>query len=191
MMQCSVRLRFSSSRWWPRSATWACASPPRHRSRSACSRRRFSAVDAAGAGVSLPIGTDDPGIAGLGAAWYFNWHFVPHADVDLPYVPLVCGYPGDGQVSEGHLGEVESTIRANAVDYPDGTLFLIGNEIGYTHQKDGPTAREYPRGLQALLDAPALDQPDTPGIGRPGDGAESRSHLTLIPPIVLCFQGEP
>jgi hypothetical protein len=104
--------------------------------------------DAAGAGVSLAVGADDPGITGIGATWYFNWHFVPHEDVGLPYLPLVCGYPGNGQVAQAHLDEVEATIRADPASYPDGTLFLIGNEIGYTHQKDGRTARAYAEDFQ-------------------------------------------
>lgn len=103
----------------------------------------LSADDAADGGVSLAVQNDDPGLAQIGARWYFNWDFRPHGDVDLEFVPLVCGYPGDRQVSEQHLREVEDSIRSDPDAYPDGTMFLIGNEIGYTHQNDGRSPREY------------------------------------------------
>ncbi|NEE00831.1 hypothetical protein G1H10_11695 [Phytoactinopolyspora halotolerans] len=87
--------------------------------------------------------SDDPGLRDIGARWYFNWDFRPHEDVDLEFVPLVCGYPGDGQVSDEHLAEVEEAIRGDPAAYPDGTIFLIGNEIGYEHQNDERSPSQY------------------------------------------------
>jgi hypothetical protein len=103
----------------------------------------LSAADAAHGGAGLAVQSDDPGLGDIGARWYFNWHFRPHEDVDLEFVPLVCGYPGNRQVSESHLGEVEEAIRSNPASYPDGTIFLIGNEIGYEHQDDPRSPGEY------------------------------------------------
>lgn len=93
--------------------------------------------------MGLAVQSDDPGLVQVGAQWYFNWDFRPHEDVDLEFVPLVCGYPGNRQVSESHLREVEEAVRSDPASYPDGTIFLIGNEIGYEHQDDGRTPREY------------------------------------------------
>lgn len=94
-------------------------------------------------GVGLAVQSEDPGIAQVGARWYFNWHYRPHENVDLEFVPLVCGYPGDQQVTQSHLGEVEEAIRSDPATYPDNTIFLIGNEIGYTHQQDDRSPQEY------------------------------------------------
>jgi hypothetical protein len=103
----------------------------------------LSDADAEGAGVSLVAQGADPGIRAIGARWYFNWYFRPHEGIDLPFTPLVCGYPGNRQVTDEHIAEVERAIRGNPSDYPDRTVFLLGNEIGYTHQKDGRTAAQY------------------------------------------------
>lgn len=101
------------------------------------------ATAAAHGGAGLAVQSDDPGLGEIGARWYFNWHFRPHEGVDLEFVPLVCGYPGDRQVSQSHLREVEEAIRTDPASYPDGTIFLIGNEIGYEHQADPRSPSEY------------------------------------------------
>lgn len=94
-------------------------------------------------GLSLPISVEDPGMKDVGAKWYFNWSHKPHNGVDLEFVPLVWGYPGNGPISTDYWKEVEQAIREYPEYYHDGTLFLIGNEIGYKAQNDGRTPSEY------------------------------------------------
>ena len=105
----------------------------------------LTAAQAERGGVGLPVQVADPGIARVGARWYFNWSARPHRGVHLDFVPLVCGYPGNRPVRAGQLKRVKATVLAHREDYPDGTLFLVGNEIGYKAQHDGRTPAQYVR----------------------------------------------
>src|SRR5438552_1415719 len=102
------------------------------------------ADQAARAGVGLAVPASVPSIARAGARWYFNWSVHPHRGVRLEFVPLVCGYPGAG-VSDKQLQSVRETIQSNPADYPNRTLFLVGNEIGYKPQQDRRPPAAYAR----------------------------------------------
>lgn len=85
-------------------------------------------------GLILPISVEDPGMAGAGATWYLNWSHEPHKGVDMEFVPLVWGYSGDEQISMESFSEIEQIIRENPEQYPDDTLFLVGNKISLFKQ---------------------------------------------------------
>lgn len=157
-----------------------------------------------GGGVALAVQSDDPGLAQIGARWYFNWDVRPHEDVELEFVPLVCGYPGDGQVSEQHLHDIEAAIRSDPESYPDGTMFLIGNEIGYTHQNDGRSPGEYAEDFHrchTLLTSinPSFDVAVGPAILTPDEGitnaiVDAVDGLDYLRQVIETYQaqrGEP
>ena len=79
----------------------------------------------------------------LGIGWYFNWTFKPAAGVELEFMPLIAGYVGNNNVSEEYLAELEQYIRSHSKEYPDGTIWMVGNEIGYIPQKDTRSPEQY------------------------------------------------
>ena len=68
----------------------------------------------------------------LGLGWYFNWNWKPGAVCDLTsgkcveYMPLVGGY---GPGVSPSLATIQTRVTANPSLYPNGTTWLIGNEI--------------------------------------------------------------
>jgi len=68
----------------------------------------------------------------LGLGWYFNWSWLP-GDVSDPisglsveYMPLVGGY---GPGVHPTISQIQSHVALYPDRYPDGTTWLIGNEI--------------------------------------------------------------
>lgn len=78
-----------------------------------------------------------------GASWYLNWTATPTPDTPLEFVPMVCAYPDDAPVTPTSLAALEIQIRGHLSAYPDGTLWLIGNEIGFRPQHDTRTPERY------------------------------------------------
>lgn len=79
----------------------------------------------------------------LGASWYINWTYRPFENTALEFVPLIAGYTRKDGVSQGYLDSMAQYIRANKETYPDGTIWLVGNEIGYIPQKDYRSPEQY------------------------------------------------
>lgn len=76
-----------------------------------------------------------------GASWYLNWRSDPTPGVELEFVPIVCAFNEDRTMSPAQL----EALRAKAPQYPKGTLFVIGSEIGHPPQRDRRSAEQYPR----------------------------------------------
>jgi hypothetical protein len=68
----------------------------------------------------------------LGVGWYFNWNWThgtvsdPVSGASVEYMPLVGGY---GPGVHPTLAQIQARVMANPTLYPDGTTWLIGNEI--------------------------------------------------------------
>lgn len=97
------------------------------------------------AGVSAVRGRSIP-MADTGIGWYFNWTAEPAEDVDLEFSPMVCAYP-DGVPFETAFSQLEERLSADP--YPPGTLFIVGNELGYTPQHDSREPDEAARNIHA------------------------------------------
>ncbi|MBM4246896.1 MAG: hypothetical protein FJ148_24405 [Deltaproteobacteria bacterium] len=82
-------------------------------------------------------------LSSTGASWYLNWSPTPTPDTPLEFVPMVCAYTDHAPVTPAYLATLEGQIRARPSAYPDGTLWLIGNEIGFRPQRDSRTAERY------------------------------------------------
>ncbi|MBM4185528.1 MAG: hypothetical protein FJ207_15130 [Gemmatimonadetes bacterium] len=82
-------------------------------------------------------------LSSTGASWYLNWSPTPTPDTPLELVPMVCAYTDHKPVTPAYLAALEEQIRARPSAYPDGTLWLIGNEIGYRPQHDSRTPERY------------------------------------------------
>ena len=65
----------------------------------------------------------------------YNWTYKPDPTLSGQFVPLVCGYPGRHRVTAKALAAARDYIAARTQDYPDGTVWLIGNEIGNREMK--------------------------------------------------------
>jgi hypothetical protein len=80
---------------------------------------------------------DDP-FNPLRIGWYFDWNYVGGEVVDdIQYMPLVGGW---GVGVHPTRTQIEAAIAANPAQYPDGTTWLIGNEIVWD---DGRTPEVY------------------------------------------------
>jgi len=71
----------------------------------------------------------------LGLGWYFNWNWTHGIVCDqsgeqcIEYMPLVGGW---GPGVHPTLAQIQTQIAAYPGRYPDGTTWLIGNEIIWT-----------------------------------------------------------
>jgi hypothetical protein len=88
-----------------------------------------------------------------GASWYLNWTPDPAPGVGLEFVPMVCAYPDARPVGPGILAELQAAVAARPRSYPDGTLFIVGNEIGYGPQRDHRTPERYAADFRACREA--------------------------------------
>jgi hypothetical protein len=74
----------------------------------------------------------------LGLVWYFNWNWVdgtvtnPATGETIEYMPLVGGW---GPGVHPSIAQIQSRVTANPSLYPDGTTWLIGNEIIWDDQR--------------------------------------------------------
>jgi len=93
-------------------------------------------------GVGLVFGKKRA-TARLGAGWYLNWRYKPASGVDLEFVPQIAASPGRRNVSRGHLARLERYVRTHPASYPDRTIWLVGNEIGYVPGGDARTPEQY------------------------------------------------
>ena len=75
----------------------------------------------------------------LGASWYLNWSPEASPGVPLEFVPIVCAFTGDASVGSEQL----EALRARLSGFPDGTLFVIGSEIGHPPQNDARSPAMY------------------------------------------------
>jgi hypothetical protein len=101
-------------------------------------------VDRAGrAGIDIATGTARVDLAAVGAAWYLNWTYRPDPNLRGEFVPLVCGYPGSQRYSPSRLAADRHWIEAHRSLYPDGTVWLVGNEVGYAAQHDTRSPAQY------------------------------------------------
>lgn len=77
----------------------------------------------------------------MGIGWHFNWSRNEGPSVPgVEFMPLVGGYrPG--------VNPSIATIASASADYPDGTTFLIGNEIVWDDQR---TPRQYAEDYHAF-----------------------------------------
>jgi len=60
-----------------------------------------------------------------------NYTYEPDPKLSAEFVPLVCGYPGRAQFSPAKLASTRDFLIAHRRDYPNRTIFLVGNEIGH------------------------------------------------------------
>lgn len=68
--------------------------------------------------------------------WYANWTaFDQSAEYypELDYYPLVGGYSPNSAVS---LNALEQRLKKSCNKFPDGTVWMIGNEIGFDDRRD-------------------------------------------------------
>jgi len=93
-------------------------------------------------GISAISGNKD-NLEKFGVSWYFNWTHIPVEGVDLDFMPLIAGYTRGRNVSDEYLANLEKYIKENPDKYPDGTIWMIGNEIGYPPQHDYRTPEQY------------------------------------------------
>jgi hypothetical protein len=84
-----------------------------------------------------------------GASWYLNWTAVPAPATPLEFVPMVCAYTDREPVTASYLEGLRRQIETHREWYPDRTLFVLGNEIGYRPQQDSRTPEQYARDFQA------------------------------------------
>jgi len=103
------------------------------------SRIGISAVD-----ISL---YDEQKIGAIG--WYCNWQYKGKLIPDVEYYPLVCGYVGKA-MPDNYPEKIRDYILSHKTDYPQGTTWLIGNEIGYTEQNDFRTPLQYAKNYKAM-----------------------------------------
>lgn len=74
----------------------------------------------------------------LGLGWYFNWNWTHGVVCDqsgqqcIEYMPLVGGW---GPGVHPTLATIQNRVAANPGLYPDGTTWLIGNEIIWDDQR--------------------------------------------------------
>lgn len=83
----------------------------------------------------------------LGIGWYFNWNWKqrygpvcdPSTGWCIPFAPLVGGWrPGVNP----SIATIRNYVNANPTHYPDGTIWLIGNEVIWD---DSRTPLQYAR----------------------------------------------
>lgn len=86
----------------------------------------------------------------LGLGWYFNWNWTHGVVCDSPggncieYMPLVGGWgPGVNPT----IAQIQTRINTYPERYPDGTTWLIGNEIIWDDQR---TPLQYARDYHAF-----------------------------------------
>jgi len=94
-------------------------------------------------GISAVFSVEGYDLSKLGAGWYINWDYKPFEQTNLEFIPLIAGYVGKHNVSLKYLDNVRKYILENRQNYPDGMIWLIGNEIGYIPQKDSRTPEQY------------------------------------------------
>jgi hypothetical protein len=122
-----------------------------------------AAPDGAGAAAPAPrfgvaaLRAERVDLARTGASWYLDWTPEPAPGVELEFVPMVCAYPDARPVGPELLAELGAAVAAHPERYPDGTLFVVGNEIGYGPQRDHRTpermASDFGACREALLAA--------------------------------------
>lgn len=104
-------------------------------------------------GVSA-VHAADYDLGRTGASWYLNWTPFPAPGTNLEFVPMVCAYPDGAPVTAESLAALRARIEARRGDYPAGTLWLVGNEIGYPPQHDSRSPERYAidfRACRAML----------------------------------------
>ena len=101
-------------------------------------------ADEARFGVSALHGESVP-LERSGAGWYLNWTARPAPGVALEFVPMACAYPDREPVTAEALDLLAREVAAHRERYPGGTLWLIGDEIGYRPQHDGRSPDRYAR----------------------------------------------
>lgn len=80
----------------------------------------------------------DPPWNPLGIGWYFNWNWTHGIVCDsqgencIEYMPLVGGW---GPGVHPTLAQIQTHVAAWPARYPDGTTWLIGNEIIFDDQR--------------------------------------------------------
>jgi len=94
-------------------------------------------------GISA-VQADKYDISSTGAGWYINWTYKPAEKAKLEFMPLIAGYTRDKNVSDKYMEELKNYILNNPQYYPDDTIFMVGNEIGYAAQHDMRTPEQYP-----------------------------------------------
>ena len=104
--------------------------------------------DEARFGVSALHGESVP-LEKSGAGWYLNWTERPAPGVALEFVPMTCAYPDREPVTPEALAELAREVAAHRERYPAGTLWLIGDEIGYRPQHDSRPPERYARDFHA------------------------------------------
>jgi len=105
---------------------------------------RAAPAEEARFGVSALHGESVP-LERSGAGWYLNWTARPAPGVALEFVPMACAYPDREPVTAQALAELAGEVAAHRERYPGGTLWLIGDEIGYRPQHDGRPPERYAR----------------------------------------------
>jgi hypothetical protein len=106
------------------------------------------ASDAARFGASA-VHAERYDLSRAGAAWYLNWTPFPAPGTDLEFVPMVCAYPDGDPVTTESLAALREKIEARRDEYPPGTLWLVGNELGYPPQRDSRSPERYAIDFQA------------------------------------------
>lgn len=93
-------------------------------------------------GISV-VRPDNYDIDSCGASWYLTWTHVPARNTKLEFMPMIAGYTLDKNVSDKYMSDLEQRIKTFKGDYPDHTIWMVGNEIGYYPQHDHRTPEQY------------------------------------------------
>jgi hypothetical protein len=100
------------------------------------------------------VRAEDYDLSRTGASWYLNWTPFPAPGTGLEFVPMVCAYPDGEPVTTESLAALRAKIEERRDDYPAGTLWLVGNELGYPPQRDSRSPERYAidfRACRAML----------------------------------------
>jgi len=84
-------------------------------------------------------------LAESGAGWYLNWTERPAPGVALEFVPMACAHPDREPVTAEAIAALARDVAAQRERYPAGTLWVIGDEIGYRPQHDSRPPERYAR----------------------------------------------